>query len=138
MRRVLPLLAVLLIGFAPAPAPKGDLWWMRGEWTTVRCLIDGKELPEPEKAFRSVVEGGRMRFFLLGCVQRDWAVRVDEGKTPRVMHRTASEGAHSCIYRLEGETLHICYWNQEVPAPPPVDFVARKGVSVEVLKRAKR
>jgi hypothetical protein len=47
MRRVLPLIAVLLIGFAPAPFPKPnrsqeDLKKMQGSWELLYTVMNGK------------------------------------------------------------------------------------------------
>jgi uncharacterized protein (TIGR03067 family) len=117
MRRIaLPLLLVLsALAFAPAPLPRqgrrgagDDQKKIQGVWVRVRCVIDGREHPEPAGAAVITITGDRLQY----SAQSDrWRFTLDpstgrfdsRGDSPQV----ASIRARG-VYRLRGDVLTIC------------------------------
>jgi hypothetical protein len=86
MRRVLPLIAVLLVGFAPVPFPKAskdegrtDLDKMRGGWVKVWYSSGGQKRHDG----RVVIEfkDDHMTRSLNGA--DEWVARIDSKTNPR-------------------------------------------------------
>jgi uncharacterized protein (TIGR03067 family) len=145
MRRVLPLLIVLSLGFAPAPVyrgkpggSKGDLQKMQGEWVRVSLTVDGA--PQGGQATLSVKDD-RMRF------QADydrWKVVLDAtGSPPKIdFHHASSPNGRAAlagIYRLEADTrLTICVRFADEESERPVGFDhSQPNVWLHVYKRIK-
>lgn len=115
MRRVLPLFALLLVAFAPAPLPKrarpddrADLQKVQGEWVLVRASTGGK--PDGNVLRGLVFSGSTFR--MLGPVgyRGDWTFAMDPRTRPRSLDMVAPGGELliEAVYSLEGDRLRIC------------------------------
>src|SRR5262245_21435709 len=120
--RLLPFaVAVLSLAFAPAPFPKSrpskdtsDLARMQGTWTVVEPTLSGRSvLREPTQI---KITGTRFEFIVSGEVRSRWEMKLDPTASPRVMDRTSlatqrvgGGNVLLCIYRFQGEQLHILY-----------------------------
>jgi uncharacterized protein (TIGR03067 family) len=135
MRRVLPLLIVLSLGFAPAPVYRGlpapgkaDLDAMQGAWKLVYYEVEGKSIEPERKAPNGLmrIKGGRMlNFFRCDC-----DVSIDASRRTRTIDATGSDGGHLFrilgIYKIEGDVLTVCWPKTSRMLFPerPVDFDA--------------
>src|ERR1700733_13562766 len=89
MRRVLPLIAVLSLSFAPAPFPKPakpesskeDLKKMQGTWTRVSVTIQGQKVEERPGTIAIVITGTHLQF---PDPLDGWTITVDAKKRPKV------------------------------------------------------
>src|SRR4051812_25061488 len=79
MRRVLPLLVLLLMGFAPVPpyrpkpdTSKADLKALQGEWHRVRVTVGGTVHTEVGKETTIVITDGRMSYAVAGKPTNEW------------------------------------------------------------------
>ncbi len=115
MRRILLLIALSSLAFAPLPArkPKADpnaqaLKELQGEWVVTsrnRGPVDG---------LTAVIKGDRMTFLLNGEVRTEWVIVLDVTKDPRVFDRKPVKSFVTSrdlpgIYRLDGDTLTTSY-----------------------------
>jgi uncharacterized protein (TIGR03067 family) len=115
MRRVLLLLTVLPLGFAPAPAPRStnaaDLKALQGEWVLVSETRQG-EPRVPGKA--------RLEFSGTAVIVTDdygnyrWEAVLDARTNPKTLDlRLAGSGAGDprlvkALYAIRGDTLWVC------------------------------
>jgi uncharacterized protein (TIGR03067 family) len=137
MRRVLLLIVVLSLGFAPAPFPKQrraddsqrDLQAMQGKWTAE--FADSASI---------TIVGDRMVY----TADYGWKFTLNAKTTPK---RIEALGAGPSlagktrlgIYRLEKDKLTIC-WRQDSVSKPdwPMSFEpAQKDVWIEVFTPVK-
>jgi uncharacterized protein (TIGR03067 family) len=124
MRRVLPLLIVLSLGFAPAPvykapkpvAPKSDLERMQGKWVVVRQSRNGEDMAARPSNYTVEIVGDRFRHFIGGRLLAEWSIRLDATKRIKEIDRKKLGGevvsgptALLGIYRLDGDSLQIAY-----------------------------
>jgi uncharacterized protein (TIGR03067 family) len=137
MRRVLLLIVVLTLAFAPAPFPKqrrpddsqGDVQALQGKWADQLA----------DSAFITI-SGGRMVY----TSDYSWKFTLNANATPRRIEaiglgpRLAGK-ARRGIYRLEKDKLTICWRRGSVAKPDwPVSFdPAQKDVWVQVFQRLK-
>jgi uncharacterized protein (TIGR03067 family) len=135
MRRVLPLLIVLCLGFAPAPLPKQrgadearrDLLAMQGEWT--ERFADSACV---------TISGDRM----VWTSDHGWKFTLNAKATPKRIEavgigpRLAGKSRWG-VYHLEKDKLTICWYRG---SPGKMDWPAdldpiQKDVWVEVFTR---
>ena len=148
MRRLLPLLGLLSLGFAPTPFPrpkkpdpsKEHLQKMQGEWELIRLVIAGRDRSERGKGTTIVIAADRMKQFVRGKLTHEWVVTRDADKKPMVLDRKQLPGEttginYRGIFRLDGNTLVLCFCHGKRPN----DFgCAAFGVYLEVFQRRKR
>lgn len=145
MRRVLPLLAVLPLAFAPAPRPKPadhfELRRLQGEWVLIAEYHEGKQLA-PRKM--SWVFRGRGFDLIDHEGNYRWDVTLDPRAKPKAMdQRSAHDGAGEvtvtkAVYQLEGGTLTTCY-DMTTDADRPRDLSGKHaGHCLQVFKRKAR
>jgi uncharacterized protein (TIGR03067 family) len=142
MRRVLPLLAVLSLAFAPAPFPRPekrdpsteDLKWMQGTW-------DDVSIPEGQVI---VIAGDKMSLYSGDRSPRTLRIHLDARKSPRTIDARAldardtdeTSSTRPGVYKLEGGTLLIHL--DLVGDSRPTDFKLTKCSHwLYVLKRKK-
>ena len=110
MRRILPLLTVLCLGFAPAPFPRpirGELKALQGQWEQIRYQGRSPGLNGPEVF---VFRGNHLIHR-----KRSWRVRIDPSHSPKVLDlkepgtMSGAKVTLQGIYKLEGDTLTFCY-----------------------------
>jgi uncharacterized protein (TIGR03067 family) len=144
MRRVLPLLSILCLAFAPVPFPKPDrrtpkdLAAMRGEWEVISCHINGG-LASTD-GHTAVFDGNRLHRLTEGRTTIKWIVTLDSSKKPKWMDlKDANVPGRTllCIYKLEGDTLTCAFCNEVNAQERPTDFNPDL-MGLEVFKRKKR
>jgi uncharacterized protein (TIGR03067 family) len=144
MRRFLPLAFLLAAGFAPMPFPrpdpsKEDLKKLQGEWHRVRHTISGGLRSESTSGITILIAGDRMKYAVDGKPAYEWVCTLDRKTRPMRFDRKRPPGAASAvifwgIYRLEGDTLTLCWHDGE----RPIDFSeTRAGAYTEVFERKK-
>jgi RNA polymerase sigma-70 factor (ECF subfamily) len=145
MRLLVPLLAVLLMAFAPAPLPKAnrggpnaDLKALQGSWETVSLNLTGAKVDRTPGIDVTVFAGRHVSCVVSGKIATEWTLLLDPAATPKVLDLRNKRGqVLRGIYHLEGDTLTLCYRN-ELDGARPADFRPGKGVGLEVLRRARR
>ena len=139
MSRIVPLLIVLSLGFAPAPVyrqkpnTKTDLEKMQGVWERVSCSTNRDE----ETA---VYCGNRLSCFHKGGTSTQCDVVLDSSKEPRWIDRKDADVPDQKllgIYKLDGDTL-TCAWRMQYNAPDrPKEFRPHPLMCLEVYRRKK-
>jgi uncharacterized protein (TIGR03067 family) len=144
-RSTLLIVAVLVMGFAPAPLPrrerpytaKGDLEKMQGAWVIAQRYL-GEELRPWERAEVEFV--GTRCHFRFSDVSNEWDIQLDTQATPRsidFMSNTDRTWVLKGVYRFDRETLIVCAGVG--PDTPRPKLVSLTGPTWSViLKRAKR
>jgi uncharacterized protein (TIGR03067 family) len=135
MRRVLPLLVLLTLAFAPAPPPRRE----RAQGRPERIEGHWRQVSGPNVGVLLVVEPGRMTFSGWKGVDPTsrvvYDLTVDPRKRPAtydVAYQGRKEPAFLGIYKLEGDTLTCC--NRLAGHGRPAAFEG----AVEVYRRVKR
>lgn len=144
MRCVLPLIVLVLPGFAPAPAPKPDpsardLECLQGTWELVEEIYEGSS--EPHRAgIQVTIVRDRFTFVCNGKTSDSYFMRVNARSKPKSIALTGriSGIATVAIYSLDGDTLTFCWLRGLEPTPPP--DLSGKGPNAwkMVFKRSKR
>jgi uncharacterized protein (TIGR03067 family) len=143
MRRVVPLLIVLSLGFAPAPVYRerrnaDDSKALQGAWHRARVTIDGVHHTETGRETTIEIVGDRMKYAVAGEPSNEWVFTLDVklGRLDRKGIKGHADGlAYLGIYRIEGGTFTLCSCDGKRPA----NFAETgQGVFVEVYKRIKR
>ena len=144
MRRVLPPLVVLCLGFAPAPVHRPDKIGpgdtaLRGEWVLVSETHGGLE-QAPRK--QSLVFF-RRHLRLTGDAGTDrWELELDPASSPKAFDMRHESGPTKyrlkCVYRVDGDDLITCYNINKHSIRPP-DLSGKGGWSpcLQVFKRKK-
>ncbi len=140
MRRLLPCLAIVLLGFAPAPFPRPDtsnldLEKMQGEWVLVQMIVAGQSRDSGGGYFTIEIAGSRMQELSGGTVIWDYSIKLDGRKRPRSLDcigRGIDRGwSDDRIYSLKENTLTINRGDVR-----PTDFDAsRLGRVLRTYKR---
>jgi uncharacterized protein (TIGR03067 family) len=144
------MLATLALSpdFAPAPFPKPDpnkeeMKKFQGKWVRVRWTVGGYSENEAQGSSIEVV-AARLKYTHLGTPHADYSFTLDSKKKPAVFDFKGLTGpakglSYWGIYRLEEDTLTICYREGPAATSRPADFDHSKpGVIVSVYKRFKR
>src|SRR5262245_1074094 len=145
MRRLLPLVAVSCLAFAPAPKPKpdqskNDLKKLQGKWVRVSCFVDGAGYSERPGAVTVKVQGDLMAF---GSPGDTWKVTLYARKQPKQIDsqnatRKGRGSLYYGLYRLEGDDLVICWRRDDAKGGRPSGFdPAEPTVMVHTYKRKK-
>jgi uncharacterized protein (TIGR03067 family) len=131
MRRLLPLLALLSLAFAPAPLPKPSrdadpFLAMSGQWA------GGHELS---------IREGEIVYDPAGPVTNRYRLRVDPRASPAaydLFHptNTGDTPEWKGIYKIQGDTLTLCYNDARWGRPTAFEGPGR-GAATEVYKRVR-
>jgi uncharacterized protein (TIGR03067 family) len=153
MSRFVPLLlAILSLGFAPAPflAPRpgrvaDDLKLFQGEWEELRSTHTeaGRRVENGADKFLTAAYAGRsLTYRYKGAVLRQWEiVRIDSKANPKRMELrgVGPENLNvrmRCIFKFEGDRLVESYPG-EVGGDYAPDFSFRPGYWLTVSRRKK-
>ncbi len=150
MRRVLPLIAVLSLAFAPIPFPKPkpvatttDLKTLQGEWKAI--LFNGEDPADYWGGFKLIVRGNLATFHTArgkaGLDGPTWVFTTDARASPKAITLRDQENQtqyfHRCIYSLKGDRLTLSVPHRH-DTPRPVDFSINRNVTVWVFSRVPR
>jgi uncharacterized protein (TIGR03067 family) len=137
MRRVVPLLIVLSLGFAPAPLPRTDIQKLQGEWELISRTFEGKQRPhEPQ----------RIRFTGGHLAEADGSgrcdVALDASASPKGMAmvwgaKEVEPLRLQAVYALQGDTLRICYYSTQEGRPKDLSGIGTMHF-LHVFRRVKR
>ena len=142
-RHSLLLMAVALsLGSAPAPlpGPKADLRKMQGTWV-LAYFADGSETFPA--GVRVTVAGNRVTYaYRHGDIFARRAFTLDATRSPKTIDLRGTGGTMKGqvdrgVYRLEADTLTICY-GVRPGLPRPAVVEGGSGYMLEVWKRLKR
>jgi uncharacterized protein (TIGR03067 family) len=123
---------------------------MQGAWAVVVRTINGADNPAYRQDLTVEIAGDRIRFLVRGELRTEWAITLDDAKTPKVFDMKLREGRGTIevgkgphlpclgIYRLDGDTLWLSHVAGRNGQPRPTDFEGkRRGESPFLLKRIK-
>jgi uncharacterized protein (TIGR03067 family) len=141
------LAAAVSLAFAPAPFPKppkpestkDDAKKLQGTWLKVQSVPPGNG----EGSGTLLFTGECMRYSLNGNLAGEYSLRIDAKKKPKVFDFKGTGGLteglnYRGIYRLERDTLTICYVRSENDRDRPADFdTGKEDVIQSVYKRQK-
>jgi uncharacterized protein (TIGR03067 family) len=120
----------------------GDASKLQGAWTCVSAVVDGKPLPEKVAAqLKLVLTAERYRTEREGEVLFDSTYRLDAEQDPKWIEMVGTEGDAAGkpalgIYRVDGDTLKICYTMPGGKRPKDFESVAGSGAYCVTWKRA--
>jgi uncharacterized protein (TIGR03067 family) len=147
MRRVLLLVAVLPLGFAPVPKPKpgpleGDLKALQGEWVLSRRASFGEWT---DGGATAVVAGDRITF-RDGTGPNEWKIKLGADKEVKTCDLEAVNVAdvkkgtiEAGMYTLDRGAFTLCRYAVDVGRLNPRVIDGRNPVLiVEVYKRKRR
>ena len=142
---VVCLLAPLAAASTTKPAPRGggDATAVRGSWTCVSAVVDGKPLPaKTVRKLKLLLTADRYKTERGDEVLFDSTYRLDPSPKPRRIEMIGTEGDAAGkpalgIYALEGDTLKICYTMPGGKRPERFESAAGSGAFLVVWTRAK-
>jgi uncharacterized protein (TIGR03067 family) len=130
MRRLLLTLALLSLAFAPAPFPKsggskgGPNLTIQGTWRQV------------DSQTTLIVTATRFEYYTKEHGPIKYNLRFDATKTPPTYDLLAGETLNAVgIYKVEGQTLTVCY--TAGGSPRPTSFEEDRRHFKEVFRRLK-
>ncbi len=136
----------VLVAAGPGPERGAkELDRLRGEWTFVRWVTNGRERSEEEMEERRVFfDGATVTFRQPNLPDEKARIVLDPTTSPALIDLTYLEGRRKGqtvegIYRLEGDTLSLCLNTRKGPPKHrPLEFASTPGSSLilYVLKRA--
>jgi uncharacterized protein (TIGR03067 family) len=145
MRRILPLLALMSLAFAPAPFPKDtgktDLRKLQGEWVQVREEHADFGVMHPQR--RLVITGNKATLYPGGDLAIAAVLALDAGRSPRTLELRfpgASPGQRLMrrSYRLDGDVLELCYDPARWEKAPRKISGKEDGLILETYRRKRR
>ena len=139
------LLAQLAAASTTRPSTRGvaDAVAVRGSWTCVSAVVDGKPLSEKTaRKLKLTLTADRYKTERGDEVLFDSTYRLDPGQKPPRIEMIGTEGDAAGkpalgIYSLEGDTLKICYTMPGGKRPERFESAAGSGASLVVWARAK-
>jgi uncharacterized protein (TIGR03067 family) len=147
MSKSLFLLATagLALAFAPVPFPKknsskDDPKKIQGHWVRIRHT-NGLISEDGPQGSTITITGQRLKHEQNGTELGDYSISMDPKK--KVFDFTGAAGinkglVYRGLYRLEGDTITLCYRQSAAESDRPKTFdSAKEGVVISVYKRKK-
>jgi RNA polymerase sigma factor (sigma-70 family) len=111
-----------------------------GAWTVESAEEGGQKAPEGAFALAKLIFAADAKITVTqpDGAETEGTYKLDPTKKPKEFSYTNHNGlTASGIYKLEGDTLTVCY---DPAGDPPTEFVSKQGTSVrlQVLKREKK
>ena len=139
MRWILCLLMFVSLGFAPAPVyrpgkdSRSDLEKLQGTWQSTSYRSEGRtiEMVTTWKFSKHLLDI-RQDNGTLGC-----DFRIDTGRRPRTLYLMILGKSHPAIYKIEGDTLTVCY-DQSLSTTPRAFDGEKKGQILIVFEKKER
>ena len=143
MTRFTPAAAFVLAALAVASAqPADDFKGAAGKWTVTKAALGGKDVTKSFKGIELVLTpDGAYTLSLSGETDKG-TVKVDAARTPKEMDIIGKEGPNAgktfkTIYKLDGDTMTVCYELGDGPRPKTFESKAGSKVFLAEYKRAK-
>jgi uncharacterized protein (TIGR03067 family) len=144
MRRVLPLLVVACLAFAPAPVyrekpkqPRGGPSGIQGRWKVISRSIGGEATPH-DTSLLEVADGRWVYSNAAGTWRSSWTYSLDAKATPwgfRAQSEKLAVAKQGGVCVVEGDKLTMCYTMEGAPA---TDLDGKKwGRHLDVFQRIK-
>jgi uncharacterized protein (TIGR03067 family) len=120
--------------------PKKVAEALKGEWKIVSFNKGGDELPKKELEGAKIVVAGEKMTISLGKKDEPATFKLDAKAVPPAIDIIPGKGGKQIIvkgiYKLEKDTLTICFGPDE--SPRPGEFKAGKMASIIVLEKVKK
>jgi uncharacterized protein (TIGR03067 family) len=142
LRVIIPLV-LLSLAFAPAPLPRSprahrqrrdDLAALQGEWVAVWTMLNNN-VKRREADYVVTIKGRTLSHLFGGQASATWAIDPDPRHAPPRLNQRSKTTVLLSIYRLEGDTLTLCWRNDLKDNTWPVDFYGGAGIGVTFYRR---
>ena len=144
MTRFAPAALFVLASLAVASAqPADDFKAAAGKWTVSKATLGGKDLTKAFKGVELLLAADGGYTLTIGGETDKGTVKVDPTKTPKEMDILGKEGPNAgktikTIYKLDGDTLVVCYELGEGARPARFETKADSKLLLVNYKRAKK
>ena len=136
--------AALMLAVASLPLAADDAKSIVGDWSCASAVVDGKPLPEATvKQLRLTLTAERFVTRKGDEVLFDSTYRLDPAAEPKHIEMIGTEGDAAGkpalgIYKLEGDTLKICYTMPGSPRPRAFESNPGSGAYLVTWTRDKK
>lgn len=143
MTRFAPAAAFVLATLAVASAqPTDEMKASAGKWTVGKATLGGKDITKAFKGVELVLAPDGGYSLTIGGETDKGTVKVDAARTPKEMDIVGTDGPNKgktikTIYKLDGDTMTVCYELGDGPRPTAFESKAGTKVFLAEYKRAK-
>ncbi|MFO0798108.1 MAG: TIGR03067 domain-containing protein [Gemmataceae bacterium] len=142
MTRFAPAAFVLAAAAVAAAQPADEMKAAAGKWTVGKATLGGSDFTKAFKALELVLAPDGAYTLTFNGETDKGTVKVDATKTPKEMDIIGKEGPNAgktikTIYKLDGDTMTVCYELGDGPRPAAFESKAGTKVFLAEYKRAK-
>lgn len=122
----------------PEPSPAAaDLKAMQGDWVFSAQLFNGNPM-RFDRTWRVVIAGGNLKYMLGKATTAEYTLTLDPSKQPKrfTFQEVGGKVSISGIYRLDRDTLSICYELGDAGLPRSLNDIGQHTY-LEVFTRKK-